>query len=331
MASGRAHGWAAHGFTLIELLVVISIIGVLMGILIPALAGARLTARSTVGVANLRSLSQLTMLYEHEQRFFPTPFNPETDARKRRVPGSVWSDALHPSKDQPLWNFEVPSAPQWSTEFFGVYWYSWLSDWNSQGGRDTEVQFSPADRLALDQLAQYRSLQDSRDGLYLYPSSYYMSPTMWSAPSRFGAGSRAAMGPSALAPMSVASMAQPADKVLLWERADFARNNRVAVNGRSATRQKMAPSWCNPEARPHVATGDGGVRQADMRKVGDAAAANDEFLPGGRIQPSDLMPLYPSRVPSGRDPLGGVATTDGEHPLYFWATNGGMRGVDLPK
>ncbi len=331
MASGRNVSLQTRGFTLIELLVVISIIGVLMGILIPALAGARLTARSTVGVANLRSLSQLVMLYEHEQRFFPMPFDPETDARARRVPGSDWSDALHPSLDRPIWDFEVPSAPQWSTEFFGVYWYSWLSDWNDQGGRDTEVQFSPADRLALDQLAQYRSLQDSRDGLYLYPSSYYMSPTMWSAPSRFGAGARAAMGPGTLAPISVASIAQPSDKVLLWERADFAKNNRVAINGGSASRQKMAPSWCNTEARPHVATGDGSVRQADMRKIGEAAAENDEFLPGGRIQPSDLMPLYPSRVPSGLDAIGGVATTDGEHPLYFWATNGGIRGVDLPK
>lgn len=321
----------ARAFTLIELLVVISIIGILMGILIPALAGARLTARSTVGVANLRSLSQLVMLYEHEQRFFPMPFDPETDARARRVRGTRWSDALHPTGDEPVWNFEVPAAPQWSTEFFAVYWYSWLSDWTSQGGRDSEVQFSPADRLALDQLAQYRSLQDSRNGKYLWPSSYYMSPTLWSSPSRFGAGARDAMTAGSLAPTSAASLAQPADKVLLWERADFARNNRISINGGSATRQRMAPNWCNPEARPHVATGDGSVRQSDMRKIGEAAAADSAFLPGGRIQPSDLMPLYPSWRPDRLESLGGVAGSDGEYPLYFWATNGGVRGVDLPR
>lgn len=320
-----------RGFTLIELLVVISIIGILMGILIPALAGARLTARSTVGVANLRSLSQLLMLYEHEQRSFPTPFDPEPDERARRVPGTAWSDALHPHADEPVWNFEVPTQPQWSTEFFATYWYSWLSDWHGQGGRDSEVQFSPADRLALDQLSQYRSRSDVQNGLYLWPTSYYMSPTLWSAPSRFGAGARGAMSAGTLAPMSVSSVASPAQKVLLWERADFAKNNRISIRGGNATRERQAPNWCSPEARPHVATGDGGVVQADMRKIGDAAADNAEFLPGGRIQPSDLMPLYPSWRPERLQALGGSASSDGEFPLYFWATNQGVRGVDLPR
>lgn len=320
-----------YGFTLIELLVVISIIGILMGILIPALAGARLTARATVGVANLRSLSQILMIYEHEQRFFPMPFDPETDARNRRVPNSVWSDALHPTANEPFWNFEVPPQPQWSTESFGMYWYSWLADWHQQGARDSEVQFSPADRLALDQLAQFRSLQDSRNGLYLWPTSYYMSPTLWSAPSRYFAGARGAMGPGTLMPTSSASLAQPADKVLLWERADFAKNSRIALGGGTATRQPIAPSWANPEAKPHVATGDGSVRQADIGKISDAAADSQVFLPGGRIQPSDLMPLKGPRRPSGIDSIGGAFGSDGDYPLFFWATNGGVRGVDLPK
>ena len=319
------------GFTLIELLVVISIIGILMGILIPALAGARLTARATVGVANLRSLSQVLMIYEHEQRFFPMPFDAETNPRNRRVPGSRWSDALHPTADEPYWNFEVPTQPHWSTEFFAAYWYSWLADWHQQGARDSEVQFSPADRLALDQLAQFRSLQDSRNGLYLWPSSYYLSPTLWSVPSRYAAGARGEMGPGTLMPTSSASLAQPADKVLLWERADFAKNTRIVVGGGTAARQGMAPSWANPEARPHVATGDGSVRQANIGKIRDAAVESSVFLPGGRVQPSDLMPLMPPRRPAGLDAIGGVADSDGEFPLYFWATNGGVRGVDLPK
>ena len=53
----------ARAFTLIELLVVIAVIALLIGILLPALAGARLSARSLACGAKLKQMGVATSLY----------------------------------------------------------------------------------------------------------------------------------------------------------------------------------------------------------------------------------------------------------------------------
>ena len=55
-----------RGFTLIELLVVIAIIAVLLGILLPHLAGARDAARTTRCLANVRSVGQALAIYAED-------------------------------------------------------------------------------------------------------------------------------------------------------------------------------------------------------------------------------------------------------------------------
>lgn len=55
-------------FTLVELLIVVSIVGLLLSILLPSLAGAREQARTVVCASNIRQLALANTLYVAEQR-----------------------------------------------------------------------------------------------------------------------------------------------------------------------------------------------------------------------------------------------------------------------
>lgn len=57
-----------RGFTLLEMLVCVAVVGVLMGLLVPALATAREAGRRTACLVNLRSLGQSLAMYRHDNR-----------------------------------------------------------------------------------------------------------------------------------------------------------------------------------------------------------------------------------------------------------------------
>lgn len=56
------------GLTLVELLIVIAVVGLLIGLLLPALSNARRGAKTTVCTSNLRSMGQARALYATDQK-----------------------------------------------------------------------------------------------------------------------------------------------------------------------------------------------------------------------------------------------------------------------
>lgn len=61
-----------RGLTLVELLVVVAIIGLLVGMLLPAVNATREAGRRTVCLSNLRQLTLGCLQHEHIRGFFPT-------------------------------------------------------------------------------------------------------------------------------------------------------------------------------------------------------------------------------------------------------------------
>lgn len=285
------------GFTLIELLVVIGIIALLIGLLLPALGAARRTARSTVGFANLRSLSQVMAVYlnDHQEGFL-NPFRREWPTAGA-YSTMKWTTIHALDNVEQQWDFEVPLCQPASTEGFGNVWYSYLSEYR---GRDTRgrlepEQLSPGDTALVSEQRTMQADEAVLNGEILLPTSFLYSPVFWSKPSRYFSGCREPMTAEHVQTQYLASVVFPSAKVMLWERMDF---------GSSRTPLSLH----NPKAKIHVALVDGSCDRVSMSDIIEPSIAN-----GDLIATKTCCPPPP------------------EPPSYFKATFRGVLGRDLPR
>ena len=67
----RRRSYGGNGFTLFELLVVIGIIGILAGLLLPALSRAQERARSVNCISNLKQVGVAVVMYADDHKYYP--------------------------------------------------------------------------------------------------------------------------------------------------------------------------------------------------------------------------------------------------------------------
>ena len=83
------------GFTLVELLVVISIIGILIAVLLPAVQQARESARRAACLSNLKQIGIALLNHENARGFFPSAY--------MSTPGGVMGQASVDGDAGPGW------------------------------------------------------------------------------------------------------------------------------------------------------------------------------------------------------------------------------------
>jgi prepilin-type N-terminal cleavage/methylation domain-containing protein len=316
-----------RGFTLIELLLVIAIISLLVSIVLPSLAEVRRNARGTISFSNLRQLGMAMLAYGNENKeqwLFPWNERPSPPAATWE-----WYSAQQRRGTQVVyWDFGDAGR---ETEMFAAHWASWMMHYISPGQLANPIQFSPMDtavKLRFDQDVSQYPLDD-----VIWDGSYWYSPTMWFAPSRYATNFAVPQAPNRtlLRRNKNSDVTFPSSKVVLWERFDFTKKSRRAPG--NVGRINQIPQWNHPEAQPRFWCADGSATQVSTAKLAELASSTDTATQklwsplGTWAMPTSILATYSIQ----NDGLENGQNGTGQYPAYFWATRNGVQGRDVPR
>ena len=145
-------------FTLVEVLVVVGIIGILAGLVFPAVGMARQAGRRTECLSNQRQLMQLLTVYMQSNDNILT-------SGKRMA--TLWTNALHKSgKMQSLNGYRCPSLPTTQPADLG--------DPNEKITKATLPKFKAALGVVVASSLSYFDFRGQK--VLTYDKSYYVSP-----------------------------------------------------------------------------------------------------------------------------------------------------------
>ncbi|MEM1166399.1 MAG: type II secretion system protein [Planctomycetota bacterium] len=347
------------GFTLIELLVVVAVIALLIGLLVPAIANARIAAQRAVTQTNLRSHAQTTAAYsvDHADSLL-NPFDESADPSAGE--GSRWYDIVSPvhatnGSTVAYWSFD--DAGEYRSEFYAAHWYSLIANYIHGDSFSDDSQFDPADAGPRERFEEQLRGDDtvslpseSRPGLdTIWDSSYFYSPTAWFSPERYALNQfdrpEADYDDPAVALVArnrIGDVRFPSLKVMFFERFDFGQRSRSMGRYRNRIQgfasgafesAQLPPNFNNPQARTMVSSADGSARRATMQDLYDAweeAPASDPPSFGPLSfdlwRPGELSLATYSMHEDGLE-----TSFDGTglYAAWFWSTANGVRGRDL--
>jgi prepilin-type N-terminal cleavage/methylation domain-containing protein len=196
------------GFTLIELLVVIGIIGILIGLVLPALSGARGSALQTVALSNVRSVGTQFETYIGQEGHYPQrglgvvpdglfdegEYEPRGDeVIMEWYPGGVIIATTDYFSHSWMWPAIVTPLEEWPT-----FWETWVSPRKDQELPSLDDIGFDSDNTIEDMI----SIQ--------YSNSFVTKPSFWD-------GEDHSENLSLLTTVKPHDVRYPSAKVVLWD------------------------------------------------------------------------------------------------------------------